>query len=83
GAQKNLGPAGITIVIVREDLIGKARTATPSIWNYETQVNADSMINTPPTFAWYLCSLVFKHLIKEGGLPAIEKRNEAKAKLLY
>ncbi|WGE74129.1 3-phosphoserine/phosphohydroxythreonine transaminase [Actinobacillus equuli subsp. haemolyticus] len=83
GAQKNLGPAGITIVIVREDLIGKARTATPSIWNYETQVNADSMINTPPTFAWYLCSLVFKHLIKEGGLAAVEKRNTAKAELLY
>ncbi|WGE55680.1 3-phosphoserine/phosphohydroxythreonine transaminase [Actinobacillus equuli subsp. equuli] len=83
GAQKNLGPAGITIVIVREDLIGKARTATPSIWNYETQVNADSMINTPPTFAWYLCSLVFKHLIKEGGLDAVEKRNAAKAELLY
>ncbi|WGE42976.1 3-phosphoserine/phosphohydroxythreonine transaminase [Actinobacillus equuli] len=83
GAQKNLGPAGITIVIVREDLIGKARTATPSIWNYETQVNADSMINTPPTFAWYLCSLVFKHLIKEGGLSAVEKRNAAKAELLY
>ncbi|WP_150539667.1 3-phosphoserine/phosphohydroxythreonine transaminase [Actinobacillus vicugnae] len=83
GAQKNLGPAGITIVIVREDLIGKARTATPSIWNYQTQVNADSMINTPPTFAWYLCSLVFKHLIKEGGLTEIEKRNAAKAELLY
>ena len=83
GAQKNLGPAGITIVIVREDLIGKARTATPSIWNYETQVNTDSMINTPPTFAWYLCSLVFKHLIKEGGLGAVEKRNAVKAALLY
>lgn len=83
GAQKNLGPAGITIVIVREDLIGKARAATPSIWNYETQVNADSMINTPPTFAWYLCSLVFKYLIKEGGLAAIEKRNAEKAALLY
>ena len=83
GAQKNLGPAGITIVIIREDLIGKARMATPSIWNYETQVNADSMINTPPTFAWYLCSLVFKHLINEGGLAAVEKRNIAKAELLY
>lgn len=83
GAQKNLGPAGITIVIVREELIGKACVATPSIWNYETQVHADSMINTPPTFAWYLCSLVFKHLIKEGGLSAVEKRNAAKAELLY
>ena len=83
GAQKNLGPAGITLVIVRDDLIGKARKATPSIWNYETQKNNDSMINTPPTFAWYLCSLVFKHLLSIGGLPEIEQRNLAKAKLLY
>lgn len=83
GAQKNLGPAGITIVIVREDLIGKARKATPSIWNYEVQANADSMINTPPTFAWYLCSLVFKHLLAEGGLKVVEERNLAKAKRLY
>lgn len=83
GAQKNLGPAGITLVIVRDDLIGKARKATPSIWNYETQKNSDSMINTPPTFAWYLCSLVFKHLLSIGGLPEIEQRNLAKAKLLY
>ncbi|MCW9711091.1 3-phosphoserine/phosphohydroxythreonine transaminase [Avibacterium sp. 21-586] len=83
GAQKNLGPAGITIVIVREDLIGKARKATPSIWNYEVQANSDSMINTPPTFAWYLCSLVFKHLLERGGVKAVEKRNQEKAKLLY
>ncbi|MFK5041998.1 aminotransferase class V-fold PLP-dependent enzyme, partial [Glaesserella parasuis] len=83
GAQKNLGPAGITLVIVREDLIGKARKATPSIWNYETQANNDSMINTPPTFAWYLCSLVFKHLLNIGGLAEVEKRNQAKAELLY
>lgn len=83
GAQKNLGPAGITIVIVREDLIGKARKDTPSIWNYEVQANADSMINTPPTFAWYLCSLVFKHLLATGGLEAVEQRNLAKAQRLY
>ena len=83
GAQKNLGPAGITIVIVREDLIGKARKATPSIWNYETQAKSDSMINTPPTFAWYLCSLVFKHLLEIGGLEEVAKRNTAKAELLY
>lgn len=83
GAQKNLGPAGVTIVIVRKDLIGKARKGTPSIWNYEVQANSDSMINTPPTFAWYLCSLVFKHLLAEGGLTAVEARNQAKAKLLY
>ena len=83
GAQKNLGPAGITIVIVREDLIGKARKDTPSIWNYEVQANADSMINTPPTFAWYLCSLVFKHLLATGGLEAVEQRNLSKAQRLY
>lgn len=83
GAQKNLGPAGITIVIVREDLIGKARKATPSIWNYEVQANSDSMINTPPTFAWYLCSLVFKYLLERGGVKAAEKRNQEKAQLLY
>ena len=83
GAQKNLGPAGITIVIVREDLIGKARKATTSIWNYETQAKSDSMINTPPTFAWYLCSLVFKHLLEIGGLEEVAKRNTAKAELLY
>lgn len=83
GAQKNLGPAGITIVIVREDLIGNARPATPSIWNYAVQANSDSMINTPPTFAWYLCSLVFKHLLATGGLPAVAQRNQAKAELLY
>ncbi|OOF51808.1 phosphoserine transaminase [Rodentibacter genomosp. 1] len=83
GAQKNLGPAGITLVIVREDLIGNARKETPSIWNYAIQRDADSMINTPPTFAWYLCSLVFKHIKALGGLKMIAKRNELKAKTLY
>ncbi|WP_101775765.1 3-phosphoserine/phosphohydroxythreonine transaminase [Pasteurella oralis] len=83
GAQKNLGPAGITIVIVRDDLIGHARKTTPTIWNYEIQKNADSMINTPPTFAWYLCALVFKHLLSQGGIKTIEKHNQNKAKLLY
>ncbi|MDO5054060.1 MAG: 3-phosphoserine/phosphohydroxythreonine transaminase [Pasteurella oralis] len=83
GAQKNLGPAGITIVIVRDDLIGHARKTTPTIWNYEIQKNADSMINTPPTFAWYLCALVFKHLLSQGGIEAMEKHNQNKAKLLY
>lgn len=83
GAQKNLGPAGITIVILRNDLIGKARAKTPSIWNYEVQKNSDSMINTPPTFAWYLCALVFKHWLSQGGLSVIEQRNQEKAALLY
>ena len=83
GAQKNLGPAGITLVIIRDDLIGHARQATPSIWNYATQRDADSMINTPPTFAWYLCSLVFKHIQAIGGLKEIAKRNAVKAQTLY
>lgn len=83
GAQKNLGPAGITIVIVRDDLIGHARQSTPTIWNYAVQAKADSMINTPPTFAWYLCALVFKHLLAIGGLPEVQKRNQDKAELLY
>ena len=83
GAQKNLGPAGITLVIVREDLIGNARQATPSIWDYAVQTKADSMINTPPTFAWYLCALVFKHLLTCGGVEEMERRNHAKAELLY
>ncbi|MGQ0285968.1 3-phosphoserine/phosphohydroxythreonine transaminase [Pasteurellaceae bacterium 22721_9_1] len=83
GAQKNMGPSGITLVIVREDLLGNARKDTPSIWNYAVQANADSMINTPPTFAWYLCSLVYKHLLENGGLSAVEQRNRAKAERLY
>ncbi|MDH2923889.1 phosphoserine aminotransferase [Nicoletella semolina] len=83
GAQKNIGPSGITIVIVREDLIGNARQDTPSIWNYAVQAQSDSMINTPPTFAWYLCSLVFKYWLAEGGIKTIEQRNQQKAKLLY
>ena len=83
GAQKNLGPAGITLVIIRDDLIGHARKDTPSIWNYAVQRDADSMINTPPTFAWYLCSLVFKHIQSIGGLDIIAKRNTLKAQTLY
>ncbi len=83
GAQKNLGPSGITLVIVREDLLGKARKATPVIWNYAVQAEKDSMINTPPTFAWYLCALTFQYWLQEGGLSEIEKRNQAKAELLY
>ena len=83
GAQKNLGPAGITLVIIRDDLIGHARQATPSIWNYAVQRDADSMINTPPTFAWYLCSLVFQHILNLGGLEEIARRNALKAQTLY
>ncbi len=83
GAQKNLGPSGITLVIVREDLLGKAKSITPQIWDYQIQSNSDSMINTPPTFAWYLCNLVFEHLLQLGGLDYIEQKNIEKADLLY
>lgn len=83
GAQKNIGPSGLTIVIVREDLMGKAHKATPCILNYETSANNDSMYNTPPTYAWYLAGLVFQWLKETGGIKGIEKVNKAKAALLY
>ena len=83
GAQKNFGPAGLTLVIVREDLLGRAAPTTPTPINYEAQLRADSMSNTPPTFAWYMAGLVFKWLLRRGGLEAMAARNEAKATLLY
>ncbi|MDP7591235.1 MAG: 3-phosphoserine/phosphohydroxythreonine transaminase [Litorilituus sp.] len=83
GAQKNIGPSGLTIVIVREDLLGQAQKATPCIMNYQTSANNDSMYNTPPTYAWYLAGLVFKWLKELGGVKAIEQVNKAKADLLY
>ncbi|MEO8144685.1 MAG: 3-phosphoserine/phosphohydroxythreonine transaminase [Betaproteobacteria bacterium] len=83
GAQKNIGPAGLTIVIVREDLTGKAAKGTPSVMDYKLQAAADSMLNTPATYAIYVAGLVFKWLKAQGGLPAIEQQNIAKAKLLY
>jgi phosphoserine aminotransferase len=83
GAQKNIGPAGLTIVIVREDLTGKAQKGTPSVMDYKQQAAADSMLNTPATYAMYIAGLVFKWLKSQGGLAEIEKRNIAKAKLLY
>ncbi|ATM95285.1 phosphoserine aminotransferase [Yersinia frederiksenii] len=83
GAQKNIGPAGLTVVIVRDDLLGKARQELPSILDYKVLAENDSMFNTPPTFAWYLSGLVFKWLKEQGGLGEMEKRNQAKAELLY
>jgi len=83
GAQKNIGPSGLTIVIVREDLLGNAQQATPCIMNYHTAANNDSMYNTPPTYAWYLAGLVFQWLKALGGVDAIAKVNHEKAKLLY
>ena len=83
GAQKNAGPAGLTFVIVREDLIGKAGEGTPSVMDYKLQADADSMLNTPATYAMYVAGLVFKWLKAQGGLAAMEKHNVAKAGLLY
>jgi phosphoserine aminotransferase len=83
GAQKNIGPSGLAIVIVRDDLIGHARKAIPNILDYQILRDFDSMYNTPPTYSWYLAGLVFKWLKKQGGLVEIEKKNSAKAQLLY
>ena len=83
GAQKNIGPAGLTLVIVRDDLIGQAAAFTPSAFDYKQQAEADSMFNTPPTYAIYIAGLVFKWLKQQGGLAEIERLNIAKAKLLY
>ncbi len=83
GAQKNIGPAGLTVVIVRADLLGQARPDTPTVFDYRVQAEAGSLQNTPCTFAWYLAGLVFQWLKSQGGLSAIERRNRAKAELLY
>jgi len=83
GAQKNIGPAGLTIVIIRDDLIGDAQDSCPAMLNYETHVKGESMVNTPPTYAWYLAGLVFKWLKDNGGLAAMAEINARKAAKLY
>lgn len=83
GAQKNIGPAGLTIVIVRGDLLGGAMPITPSAFDYKQQAENDSMLNTPPTYAIYVAGLVFKWIEAQGGLTAIEAHNRTKAALLY
>jgi len=83
GAQKNMGPAGVTIVIIREDLLEKTPVNTPTMLSYKTHADKDSMFNTPPCFAIYVVGEVLKWLKKEGGLDAMEKRNISKAGLLY
>lgn len=83
GAQKNMGPSGIVVVIVRDDLIGQARDDTPSIFNYKKQADSGSMLNTPPTYNWYLLGLVLEWLKEQGGLAAVEARNIRKAEKLY
>ncbi len=83
GAQKNIGPAGLTVVIIREDLIGETVESTPTMFNYETLSGADSMYNTPPTYGWYLAGLVFQWLKRNGGLEAMATVNERKSAALY
>lgn len=83
GAQKNIGPAGLTLVIIRDDLLGKAAIQTPSILDYTVLAKYDSMFNTPPTFAWYLSGMVFQWLKENGGLQEMAERNFAKSTLLY
>jgi phosphoserine aminotransferase len=83
GAQKNIGPAGLTMVIVRDDLIGHALPSCPSAFDWKVVADHDSMYNTPPTYAIYIAGLVFQWLKRQGGVAAIEKKNIAKAALLY
>ena len=83
GAQKNAGPAGVTLVIVRRDLLDRALPITPSAFHWKEQAESDSMLNTPPTYSIYIAGLVFEWLLAQGGLAAIERRNIAKAALLY
>lgn len=83
GAQKNIGPSGLVIVIVRDDLLDRAWAGTPTVMNYRAMVDNASMLNTPPTFAIYIAGLVFRWLRAQGGLAAIEATNIAKAELLY
>jgi len=83
GAQKNIGPAGLTLVIIREDLVGDAMPGTPTMFNYKTHVDNDSMYNTPPTYGWYLAGLVFQWLKDKGGLQGMAEINSRKANKLY
>ena len=83
GAQKNMAPAGLTLVIVREDLIGNARPETPTMLDYKVMADADSMYNTPPCYCIYIAKLVYEWILEMGGLEEMKKRNEKKAKLLY
>ena len=83
GAQKNIGPSGLTVVIVRDDLIGRARADTPRVFDYQAVADNQSMLNTPPTFAWYMAGLVFKWLKGAGGVTAAGERNRVKAQILY
>ena len=83
GSQKNMGPAGATVVIIREDLIGKADPSIPTMLDYKIHADAESMYNTPPTYTIYMLGLVFKWIKKQGGIKEVERINKEKAALLY
>jgi phosphoserine aminotransferase len=83
GAQKNIAPAGVTVVIIRKDLIGKAMDITPTMFNYQTHADAGSLFNTPPCYSIYIAKMVFEWLKELGGIPAIQAMNEEKAALVY
>jgi len=83
GAQKNIGPAGITVIIVREDLLGKCNPLLPSVLNYSVLDSKESMFNTPATFSWYVMGLIFKWIKEQGGTQGLLKRNQEQANLLY
>jgi phosphoserine aminotransferase len=83
GAQKNIGPAGLTVVIVRKDLTGSTLDGAPSMFDYQAHADSGSMLNTPPTYSWYLAGLVFQWVREQGGLPALAEINRRKAAVLY
>jgi phosphoserine aminotransferase len=83
GAQKNIGPAGLTIVIVRDDLLGQTLPITPTVLDYKAQAESDSMLNTPATYGIYIAGLVFQWLKKQGGLQKVAQNNRTKANVLY
>jgi phosphoserine aminotransferase len=83
GAQKNIGPAGLVVVMVRDDLLGRARPTTPQVWNWFENAKSGSMINTPPTYAWYIAGLVFDWVADQGGVAAMAEVNKRKAAKLY
>ena len=83
GAQKNIGPAGVTVVIVRKDLVGKARAVCPTMLDYKTMADDNSLYNTPPCWTIYMCGLVFSKMLADGGLEAVQKTNQTKAQIIY
>ena len=83
GSQKNIGPAGLVVVIVKEDLLGEAGEGVPSLYDYAIQSRENSLYNTPPTFTWYMAGLVFKWIKEQGGIPAMQALSEKKSSMLY